>query len=82
MFYALFPADDVFHNKKILISWKSPVENISEVSEEKLCGLRPAHSNSKPGMSSEAARRKYDSDKRTPARRRGNRAQQHSAISA
>lgn len=33
MLYILFSVDDVFHNKKILISWKSHVENILEVSE-------------------------------------------------
>lgn len=39
MLYILFSVDDVFHNKKILISWKSHVENILEVSEEKPCRL-------------------------------------------
>lgn len=31
--------DDVYHNKKFLISWKSHVENILEVSKEMPCGL-------------------------------------------
>lgn len=38
MLYTLFSVVDVFHNKKILISWKSQVENISKVSKEKPCG--------------------------------------------